>query len=86
MTKYEVTEWSTDIKTVECVRETPKKLELLNVRGRKEMVLKKSGWRSYYDTFDEAKEAVVKREKANVSSAKHRLEQAREKLKEAIDI
>jgi len=51
------------IKKVECVRETEKSVWIVESWNGKEKIqqtLKRSSWRNYFDTFEEAKQFLIK--------------------------
>lgn len=80
MIKYEIYtgQYSTDarIREVECIRETNKFVVIMEDWGsecRERKMAKRSDWKSYHDTWEEAHKELLQRSKDRVHAARERL-------------
>jgi len=71
--------WET-IEKFEVIKETPKQVVFINVRGGQDRELKKTSYFSWHDTFAEAKQALIDKKQFEVDSIERRLKNAKEKL------
>lgn len=74
--------FSNEIEKVEITRETEKSIWLKVLSGERK-AKKLSRYEVYYDTFEEAKECLIKSIKNNIEQAEIKIESELEELKEA---
>ena len=84
---YRAVTCSNEIREVDVIRQTEKfvVLEYVDWRGRKreKKELKSTGYYSYFETFQEAKDWLIERHTKKHAAAKSALDYARSKLEEA---
>lgn len=55
------------IEKLQVVKETPKQVVFINMRGREEREAKTSDWHSWTDTFNEAKQRLIDKHQGTIS-------------------
>jgi len=68
------------IEKLEVIKETPKQVVFINVRGGQDRELKKTSYFSWHDTFEEAKQALIDEKQFKIDTLKRQLENANDKL------
>lgn len=79
MIKYKTSNYGVEIERVEVVRESAQCV-WINVGHRERRESKSSEWATYHDTWQHAKDFLVKRETGRVEAARASLERAIAKL------
>lgn len=80
--KYEISPWGNEyaIREIEIISETPHFITYLDEwwegYRNKRRVRKRSGWKHYYDTWDEAYQALEERAEKRVKNAEQNLKEA----------
>ena len=69
------------IESYEVVKETPKQIIYINNSGREIREQKMTGYYSWHDSYDDAKQALIEKHSDDVEKKERQLEYAKEKLR-----
>lgn len=80
MIKYRTDRWGDKIESLEVLKETEKQIVYMNRHGREIREAKSSEWQKWHDTWEEAKDSLLRRAESRVQSLRCQLEKANGEL------